>query len=104
MPQAVFSCHYKLKKGVSIPDFLLAVETLHNKEISKKEGYVASSLMQDGDTWADTITFESMLDLQNFEDASHTPSESALAFYGFLNMNSCKVNRFSIEKSYPTEK
>jgi len=45
--------------------------------------------MSDGDVWSDTITFETMEDLKSFEEASAQPSELALKFYSFLNINSC---------------
>ena len=99
MSNAVFFNSYKLKKGVSIPDFLEAFERLNNEHISKMQGFVSCKLMVDGDTWSDALTFETMEDLKKFEELSANPDELALNFYSFLNMNSCKTHRFSIEKS-----
>jgi len=79
-----FNC-YKLKKGVSVSDFLLAAEKLNDEEISKKKGYLSFKLMADGDTWIDMVTFETMEDLKNFEAEAQTPSEVAKHFYSFIN-------------------
>ncbi|MDR2965050.1 MAG: hypothetical protein LBU88_04675 [Treponema sp.] len=38
MSNAVYYVSYKLKKGASVPDFLLAAEKLNNEQISKKKG------------------------------------------------------------------
>ena len=35
MPNAVFFVSFKLKKGASVPDFLLAAEKLNNEYMSK---------------------------------------------------------------------
>jgi len=99
MPNIIFFNSYKLKKGVSVPDFLLAVENLNNEYISKQKGYISFELLIDGETWADSTTFETMDDAKNFAEAGE-PSEWAEKFYSFINLNSCRSNFFSVEKSY----
>lgn len=54
MSNVVFFNTYKLRKGASIPDFLLTVENLNNEHISKQEGYISFEL----DTF---ITFAPLL-------------------------------------------
>jgi len=100
MSNAVYYVSYKLKKGASVQDFLLAAEALNNGFISKQKGYISWKQLVDGDTWADFATFETMDDLKNFEAASRNPSEAANKFYSFINLNSCKTHRFIVEKSY----
>ena len=100
MPHAVFYCTYNLKKGASVPDFLQAAETLNNEYISKQKGYISWKQLVDGDTWADFLTFETMEDVKKFEADSGNSGELAKNFYSFINLNSCKVHYFSIEKSY----
>jgi len=102
MSNAVHLNVYKLKKGASVPDFLLAVEKLNNEEISKKKGFISSTLMVDGDTWIDTVTFETMEDLKNFEEASRQPSEAASHFYSFINFTAKgnKHHKLSVEKKF----
>ena len=86
-----------MKKRVSVPDFLLAVEALKKNYISKQKGYISFQLLVDGDTWADSTTFETMDDAKKFAEASD-PNGYAEKFYSFLNFNSCKSNYFTIEK------
>jgi len=100
MSNAVYYVSYKLKKGVSVPDFLLAAEKLNNEFISKQKGYISWNQLVDGDTWADAIIFETMDDLENFKVVSRHPSELAEKFYGFINF-SAKGNKshiFAVEK------
>lgn len=99
MSKIVFFNSYKLKKGASVEDFLVAVENLNNEYISKQKGYISFELLVDGDTWADSTTFATMEDAKNFAEG-HDPNGFADKFYSFLNFNSCKSNFFSIEKSY----
>jgi heme-degrading monooxygenase HmoA len=99
MTTVSFHNSYKLKKGALIPDFLLAVENLNNEYISKQKGYISFELLSDGDTWADTTKFETLEDAENFAKCG-TSNEFAQKFYSFINLNSCKSNLYSIEKSY----
>ena len=102
MANAVHLNVYKLKKGASVPDFLEAVEKLNNEEISRKKGYLSSNLMFDGETWVDSITFETKEDLENFVESARQPSEIAQHFYSFINFTA-KGNRFltlSVEKEF----
>ena len=102
MSNAIYYVSYKLKKGASVPDFLLAAEKLNNEQISKKKGYVSWKQLVDGDTWADLITFETMDDLKKFKEESKKPSELAKKFYSFMSLSpiSTKQHIFSVEKSY----
>lgn len=100
MPNAVFYCCFKLKKGASVTDFLLAAENLNNEYISKQKGYISWKQLVDGDTWADFITFKSMEDVKTFEADSGNAGELAQKFYSYINLSSCKVNYFTIERSY----
>lgn len=54
MSQGVFSCSFKLKKGASVPDFLLAAERLNNEYISKQAGY----LMETTCRWRYLVRFD----------------------------------------------
>jgi len=99
MSNIVLFNSYRLKKGASVSDFLLAVEQLNNEYISKQSGYISFKLLVDGETWADSTTFATMEDAKNFAGACE-PNEFAEKFYSFINLNSCKSNLFSVEKSY----
>ena len=99
MPNAVYFVSYKLKKGASVPDFLLASERLNDGYISKQPGYISWKQLVDGETWADFATFETMEDAQRVANPEG-PNDLALAFYSFINLNSCKAHLFTVEKSY----
>ena len=94
MSKVKFFNSYKLKKGVSVPDFLTATEKLKNDYISKQKGYISFELLIDKETYADCTTFETMEDAQNFAQCSD-PNELAENFYSFINFSSCKSNFFS---------
>ena len=98
MSNAVFLNSYKLKKGASVPDFLLAVDKLL-EHTSKLEGFISFKLLRDGDTWTDYAIFETMDDAKNFAETG-APKDLAEKFYSFLNFNTCKSHFFSVERSY----
>jgi len=100
MSNAIYYVSYKLKKGASVEEFLLATEKLNNEHISKQKGYISWQQLKDGNTWADLITFETMEDLNNFKEESRNPNELAKKFYAFINPFSCKVHQYSVEKNY----
>ena len=100
MQNAVYYVSFKLKKDADVEKFLLAAKKLNDEFISKQPGYRSWKQLFDGERWADMVTFETMADLKNFEQASKTPSESALAFYSFINLPTCKTHQFSVEKVY----
>ena len=101
MSKAIFYCEYKLKRGTSVADFLAASEKLNNEYISKQNGYISWEQWNDDAVWVDAITFESMEDAKGFEETSNAnPNELAMVFYSFINLMSCKVRYYTIEKSY----
>lgn len=99
MSNAVYFVSFNLKKGASIPDFLLAAEQLNDGYMSKQKGFISWKQLVDGDTWADFLTFETMEDAQKVSQPSGR-NDLAEKFYSFIDLNSCKVHLFSVEKSY----
>ena len=85
MENAVFLNVYKLKKGANVEDFKAAAKRLVEDEISKARGFISSTLMVDGDTWVDTIVFETKEDMELFEATAKKPSELAKEFYSYIN-------------------
>lgn len=74
---------------------------LINEYVSKQKGYVSFQLLAEGDTWADSIAFEAMDNLNAFlESSENDRNELAEKFYSFLNFASCKSYIYSVEKSY----
>jgi len=102
MANAIYSCVFKLKKGVSTADYLAAAQKLNDEYISKQKGYISWQQCQDEEkgTWADFITFETIEDAQLFLKNSETPDEHALAFYACINLPSCRSNLFAVEKAH----
>ena len=101
MSNAIFFNTYKLKDGMSVPDFLLAFENLINGYISKQKGYISCNILVEGDTWADAATFETMDNLNAFlESSKNDMNELAEKFYSFLDFDTCKSNIYSVKKSY----
>jgi len=89
---------YKLRKGASIPDFKEAVKSLIEKDFTNRQGFISFKLLAESDGFADYSEWETMEDYNAFlEAAQSSPSETALAFYEFLNMNSCKSRVYSVE-------
>ena len=70
MSNVAFSNRYKLKDGASVPDFLLAIEQLIKEHLSKQKGYVSFQLLKEDDTWVDSVTFETMDNLNVFLESS----------------------------------
>jgi hypothetical protein len=101
MSNVVFSNTYKLKDGASVPDFLLAIEKLVKEHVSKQKGYVSFQLFAEGDTWTDSVTFETRGNLDAFlESSQNNKNELAEKFYSFLNVSACKSNIYSVVQSY----
>ena len=99
MSNVVMFITFNLVEGASVPDFLLAAEKLNNEYMSKQKGYISWKQLVDGETWADLITWETMDDAKKILEPS-SPNALAEKFYSFLDMPSCKVQLFSVEKSY----
>ena len=99
MSNVVFFNAYKLKEGVSVPDFLLATEELCKGYISQQKGFISSKVAVDGERWADFTVFETMEDAKKFAESSD-PGGLAEKFYSFIDFNSCMTHFFEVEASY----
>jgi len=99
MSNAVMFITFNLVEGASIPDFLLAAEKLNNEYMSKQKGFISWKQLVEDETWADLLTWETMDDAKRVLE-SNSPNPLAETFYSFLDMPSCKVHLFSVEKSY----
>jgi len=100
MANAVWFISYKLVKGASAEDFLLASKKCHDEVLSKKKGFISWKLLADGDTWVDLVTWETMEDAVNAEKDDGNPHPAAQEFYSFINFSSLKMRAYSVEKSY----
>ena len=96
--KAAMLISFKLAKGASVPDFLVASKKVYSEFISKQKGYCSWKQLTDGKSWADLLTWESIEDAQNAMEASAT-SAAALEFFPFLDNESVKSHIYTIEKS-----
>lgn len=99
MPNAIWFISYKLKKGASVEGFLLASEKCHDEVLSKQKGFISWEVLRDGDTWVDLVRWETAGDAKKGE-AAGADNPAAREFYSFINMNSCKLQLYSVEKSH----
>jgi hypothetical protein len=99
MSNAVYFVSYKLKNGVSVSDFLLASEKLNDGYMSRQKGFISWKQLLENNMWVDLLTFETMDDAKKVSNPSGT-NDLAEKFYSFINLNSCKVHLFSVERSY----
>jgi heme-degrading monooxygenase HmoA len=89
---------YKLRNGASVSDFKETVKLLIEKDFTKRQGFISFKLLAEDDGFADYSEWKTMEDYNAFlEAAQSNPSETALAFYEFLNMNSCKSRVYTVE-------
>ena len=100
MSKAVWFISYKLKKGASVPDFLLASKKCNDEVLSKKKGVISWQVLVKDDTWVDLVTWKTMEDAKNAEKDDGKPNPVAQEFYSFINFNSLKHQLYSVEKSY----
>ena len=90
---------YKLKKGTSRSDFLLATDKLNNEFSSLQKGRLSSMKLVDGETWADFIIFESRDDMKAFAEAARK-SELVKTAQSFMDFSTIKRHVFSVERSF----
>jgi len=100
MSKAIWFISYKLKKGASVEDFLVASEKTHNEVLSKKKGFISWNVLLNEDTWVDFVTWKTIEDAINAEKSGGEPDPIAAEFYSFINFNSIKSRIYTIEKEY----
>lgn len=99
MPNAIWFISYKLKKDASVKDFLIASKKCNDEVLSRQNGFISWDVLRDGDTWVDLVTWASADDAKNGE-AAGANNPASHAFYSFINMSTCKLQLFSVEKSH----
>lgn len=99
MPDAIWFISYKLKKDVSVEDFLLASKKCNDEVLSQQKGFISWEVLRDGDIWVDLVKWESAEDAKKAETAG-AGNPASREFYSFINMNSCKLQLYSIEADH----
>lgn len=97
MSKAAWFISYKLKENASTEDFLLALEKCKREVLSQQPGFISWEVLRDGDTWVDFVKWETAQDAKNGETAG-TGNPAAREFYSFINMKTCKLKLYSLEK------
>ena len=99
MLNAIWFISYKLKKDASIEEFIIASEKCNNEVLSKQKGFISWDVLRDGDTWVDLVKWETIEDAKNGETAGENNPISH-EFYSFINMSTCKLKLYSVEKCH----
>ena len=71
MPNIAGMVSFYLKKGVSVPDFLLAHEKYNSKFVSQQKGCISRKLLVDGNKRSDLVTWETMEDAKSTFEAAN---------------------------------
>ena len=104
MSNVVFYNSYKLKKGASIPDFLLAKSNLTQQQVSKNKGWISSTYLREGDLWADYSVWETMEDFKAFVTAARAnPTDLAKNMYSFIDSSTSESHTYTVEKYITSE-
>lgn len=98
MSNVMWLITYKLKKEVSEEDFLEALKKCKSEVLSKQKGFISWEALHDGETWIDAVKWETSEDAKKGETAG-AGNPAAKEFYSFIDMKSCKLQRYAIEKS-----
>ena len=99
MRNTIWTCEYKLKKNVDEAEFLAASEVLGKEYISKCKGFISWKQLKGDGTWMDMVTWETIEDAKAFE-TSGGGGDLAQKFYSFINLMSCKVRFYSVERDH----
>lgn len=99
MTNAIWFISYNLKQGASVEDFLLASKRCHDEVLSQQPGFISWDVLRDGDTWVDLVKWETAEDAKAGETAGAN-NPASCEFYSYINMNSCNLQLYTIEKSH----
>ena len=91
IPKAVTLVTFKLKKGVSVPDFLLASE---NAGKMLPAGCISNKLLTNGDMWADLTFWQSMDDAKNEAEYDKDVFREYFSFIGSVEAH----RHFTVEQ------
>lgn len=97
--KAIWIISYKLKENVSVDAFLSASAKCNQEVLSKQKGFISWEVLRDGDTWVDLVKWETAEDAKNGETAG-AGNPASKEFYSFINMQSCKLKCYSLEKTH----
>jgi len=97
MSNAIEFASFDLKKGTSVPDFLLASDKMNSGFLSMQKGYISRKLLVDGERWADLVVWETIEDARN---AAKIFGENDVDREYIAFIENVDFHDFSIEKNY----
>lgn len=84
VPGAVTLVTFKLRKGASVPDFLLAKDKVYGVLASTHEGCISSKLLTNGDLWADLVFWKSIDDARNAANNKEHAADVFREYFSFI--------------------
>ncbi|WP_312372935.1 hypothetical protein [Lachnoclostridium sp.] len=99
MANTVEFASFNLKKGASVPEFLLVSDRFNSIFLSKQKGYISRKLLCDGEMWADSVLWETMEDVHRAYKNADVDA-AACEYLSFMDEQSVKVLFLPVEKSY----
>jgi len=100
MPNAIILTTYKLKEGVSVPDFLLAADKFHHVFACKQKGLVTCKLLVNDEMWSDYSVWESMEDFKNAEPTTIEQQTVMNEYFSLIDGKSAVDLHFVVERNY----
>ena len=99
MSNIVEFASFKLKKEVSISEFLLVSDKFNAEFLSIQKGYISRELLANDELWCDLVIWETMVDAQNAVKEFYK-STIATEYCSFMEENVGDLIHFSVKKSY----
>ena len=101
MSRAIEFVAFKLKKAISMTEFLPVSDKFNSEFLAKQKGYISRRLLSKGDMLADLVLWETDTDHLNAMEASKEDAVAA-EYLSMLNLSAkgSFYHLFSIEKNY----
>jgi hypothetical protein len=101
MSNAIEFAGFKLKKDVSVQEFMLISDEFQSKFLEGQKGYISRRLLRKDDRWADLVVWETEVDFENANKAAEK-DEAAALYLSMLNLSAkgSFFHLFPVEKSY----
>ena len=101
MSKAIELVAFKLKKNISMTEFLPVSDKFNCEFLAKQKGYISRQLLSKGDMLADLVLWETEADHLNAMEASKEDPVAA-EYMSMLNLSTkgSFYHLFSVEKNY----
>lgn len=101
MNKAIEYVAFRLKKGVTVEEFIPVSDKFNEEFLKKQRGYISRRILQDGELWADLVLWETADDHLNAMESSKQDA-AAGEYLSMLNLSAkgSSYHLFSSVKSY----